>query len=198
MSKDDYWETAYESGEYKHWEFSYPSLELIALAAADMPKRNARVLDVGSGGGTDAIFMAQSGFRVTGVDVSAAALKIAEKRAKKAHVEIDWLRGSVLELPLCSESFDFLTDRGLFHLIEDHDRTRYASELFRVLKNRGRALIRGASGESPHDQFNPVTEEAIDKYFSHSKFKRGPVLPIPLLSVEGSMDARIVMLQKMG
>ena len=62
----------------------------------------------------------------------------------------------------------------------------------------GRALIRGASGESPHDQFNPVTEEAIDKYFAHSKFKRGPVLPIPLFSVEGSMDARIVMLQKIG
>ena len=99
MSDNDYWENAYESGEYKHWEFSYPSPELIALAAANVPRRNARVLDVGSGGGTDAIFMAQCGFRVTGVDISAAALKIAEKRAEKAHVEVDWLRGNVLELP---------------------------------------------------------------------------------------------------
>jgi len=198
MSDSDYWETAYENGEYKHWEFSYPSPELVALAAAHVPKRNARVLDVGSGGGADAIFMAQQGFRVTGVDVSAAALKIAEKRAKKAHVEVAWLRGNVLELPIHDEIFDFITDRGLFHLIEDADRPRYASELFRVLKNNGQALIRGASGESPHDQFNPVTEEAIDRYFPCSKFKRGPVLPIPLLSVEGSMDARIVMLQKTG
>ena len=198
MSDNDYWENAYENGEYKHWEFSYPSPELIALAAANVPRRNARVLDVGSGGGTDAIFMAQCGFKVTGVDISAAALKIAEKRAEKAHVKVDWLRGNVLELPIEDASIDFITDRGLFHLIEDHDRPRYASELFRVLKNRGRALIRGASGESPHDQFNPVTEEAIDRYFSNSKFKRGPVLPIPLFSVEGSMDARIVMLQKTG
>ena len=80
---NDYWESAYESREYKHWEFSHPSPELIALAAANIPKRNARVLDVGSGGGTDAIFMAQSGFRVTGVDISIAALKIAEKDRKK-------------------------------------------------------------------------------------------------------------------
>ncbi len=198
MSDNDYWENAYESGEYKHWEFSYPSPELVALAAANIPRRNARVLDVGSGGGTDAIFMAQCGFKVTGVDISAAALKIAEKRAEKAHVKVDWLRGNVLKLPIYSETIDFITDRGLFHLIEDRDRPRYASEFFRVLKNRGRALIRGASGESPHDQFNPVTEEAIDRYFSSSKFKRGPVLPIPLFSVEGSMDARIVMLQKTG
>lgn len=198
MSDNDYWESAYESGEYKHWEFSYPSPELVALAAANVPRRNARVLDVGSGGGTDAIFMAQCGFRVIGIDVSAAALKIAEKRAEKAHVEVDWLRGNVLELPISSETIDFIIDRGLFHLIENRDRAKYASEIFRVLKNGGQALIRGASGQSPHDQFNPVTEEAINRYFSSSKFKRGPVLPIPLLSVEGSMDARIVMLQKNG
>jgi ubiquinone/menaquinone biosynthesis C-methylase UbiE len=198
MSDNDYWENAYESEEYKHWEFSYPSPELVALATANVPRRNARVLDVGSGGGTDAVFMAQCGFRVTGVDISAAALKIAEKRAEKAHVEVDWLRGNVLELPIGDEAIDFIIDRGLFHLIEDHDQPRYASEFFRVLKNRGQALIRGASGESLHDQFNPITEEAIDRYFSNSKFKRGPVLPIPLFSVEGSMDARIVMLQKIG
>jgi len=198
MSGNDYWENAYESGEYKHWEFSYPSPELVALAAANVPRRNTRVLDVGSGGGIDAIFMAQCGFKVTGVDISAAALKIAEKRAEEAHVEVNWLRGSILELPIEDKSIDFITDRGLFHLIEDCDRPRYASEIFRVLKKSGRALIRGASGKSPHDQFNPVTEEAIDRFFSRSKFKRGPVLPIPLFSVEGSMDARIVMLQKTG
>jgi ubiquinone/menaquinone biosynthesis C-methylase UbiE len=196
MSDDNYWENAYESEEYKHWEFSYPSPELTSLAAARVLRRNACVLDVGCGGGIDAIFMAQCGYRVIGVDISAAALRIAQKRAAKAQVKVDWRKGNVLDLPVEDESIDFATDRGLFHLIEDHDRPRYASELFMVLKNKGRALIRGASRESGHDTFNPVTEEAIDRYFSASQFKRGPVLPIPLFSVEGLMDARIVMLQK--
>ena len=80
---DDYWEKAYETGEYKHWEFNYPSPELIALITAKVLRRKARVLDVGSGGGTDAIFMGQCGFNVTGIDISAASLKIAEKRGKK-------------------------------------------------------------------------------------------------------------------
>lgn len=195
ISENNYWESAYESEEYKHWEFSYPSPEVVALAAAQVPRRNARILDVGCGGGIDAIFLAQCGYRVTGVDISEADLRIAKRRAKKAHVEVNWHRGNVLNLPIADEYIDFVTDRGLFHLIEDNDRTRYASELFRVLKNNGRVMIRGASKESGHDQFNPVTEEA-NKYFPAPNFKRGLVLPLPLLSVEGLMDGRIVILQK--
>jgi ubiquinone/menaquinone biosynthesis C-methylase UbiE len=101
-------------------------------------------------------------------------------------------------LPIDDESIDFVTDRGLFHLIEDPNRPTYSAELYRVLKNERHALIRGARKELGHDQFNPVSEEAIDKYFPTSKFKRGLVLPIPLFSVEGLMDGRIVMLQKIG
>lgn len=195
---DDYWETAYLNGEYRHWEFKYPSPELTALVAANAIRRNARILDIGSGGGLDAIFLAQCGFKVIGVDISFAALRIAEKRTKKALVKINWVRGSILELPLQKERFDLIADRGLFHLIEDNHRPRYASEVFRVLKNRGKLLIRGKSTKSAHDQFNPITKEAIDKYYSDSKFKKGPVLPIPLFSVEGAMDAMIVMMRKRG
>ncbi len=198
VSQNSYWESAYENGEFKHWESGYPSPELIGLVVAEVLPKHARVLDVGCGGGIDAVFMAQSGFKVIGVDISAAALRIAEKRSEQAHVKVDWRRGNVLELPIDNESVDFVTDRGLFHLIEDVDRPRYASELFRVLKNKGRVLIRGASAESAPDRFNPVTEEAIDKYFSASKFRRGPVLPIALFSVEGALDAEIVLLQKHG
>ena len=198
VSQDSYWESAYDNGKFRHWESGYASPELIALVAAEVLPKNARVLDVGCGGGIDAVFMAQHGFEVIGVDISAAALRIAEKRAEQAHAKVDWRRGNVLELPVDDESVDFVTDRGLFHLIQDTDRPRYASELFRILKNMGRVLIRGASAELSPDRFNPVTEEAIDKYFSTSKFKRGPVLPIALFSVEGALEAEIVLLQKHG
>ena len=194
----DYWETAYEGGEYKHWEFKYPSPELTTLVAANVIPKNAKVLDVGSGGGLDAIFLAECGFKITGVDISVAALRIAEKRAIKALVKVNWVRGSIQELPLQNECFDLVIDRGLFHLIENPDRPQYASEVHRVLKNGGKLLMRGKSTESAHDQFNPITKEAIDKYFSNTKFKKGLALPIPLFSVEGAMDAVIVIMQKRG
>ncbi len=194
---DDYWESAYTSGEYEHWEFNYPSPELVALVAAGIIPPGGRVLDVGCGGGREAIFLAQCGFQVIGVDISRAALAIARKRAREARVHIDWRRGDVLALPVDDASMDFINDRGLFHLIDDADRPRYAAELTRVCKPGGSILIRGA-GEALEERFNPVTEAAIATHFPALKFQRGPVLPIPLLSVAGVMDGRIAVLHKIG
>ena len=197
MTGDEYWDLAYRNRDFEHWELNYPSPELAALVAARTLKKTAKILDVGCGGGLDAIFLAQCGFNVIGVDISSAALRIAEKRAQEAYVEVDWRLGNVLDLPVEDETIDLVTDRGLFHVIEDEDRPKYSSELHRVLKLHGRVLIRGASKESAQDRFNPVTEESIEKYFS-SKFERGPILPFPLFSTVGVMDGRIVVLKKCG
>src|SRR5271157_578403 len=196
MNSSDDWDSGYDSGNFKHWEHEYPSPEIVALVAFQAFDRNARILDAGCGGGLDAIFLAKCGFTVIGVDFSAAALRIADRRAREAHVEVDWRRGNILAVPVDDESIDVVTDRGLFHVIEDPDRPRYASEMFRVLKLHGRLIIRGASEETAKDRFNPVTEDAVDTNFSSLKFKKGPFLPIPLFSVAGTMDARIVILEK--
>jgi len=195
LADNNYWDSAYKSGDFEHWELNYPSPELVGMVAAGTLRKNSKILDVGCGGGLDAIFLAQCGFNVIGIDISSAALKIAEKRAREAHVEVDWGLGNVLDLPVKDETVDLVTDRGLFHVIEDSDRPKYSSEIYRVLKLHGRALIRGASKESAPDRFNPITEEAIERYFS-SYFESGPVLPIPLFSVVGVMDGRIVILKK--
>ena len=196
LAGNDYWDLAYKNGDFEHWELDYPSPELVSLVAAGTVRKDAKVLDVGCGGGLDAIFLAQCGLSVIGVDVSPGALEIAERRAKDAGVEVDWRLGNVLDLPVEDEIIDFITDRGLFHVIEDCDRSKYSSELYRVLKLQGRALIRGASVESAaKDRFNPVTEEAVEKYFC-SNFERSPVFPFPLFSKAGVMDGRLVVLKK--
>jgi len=195
LTDNGYWDSAYRSGDFEHWELDYPSPELVAIVAAGMLRKNSRVLDLGCGGGLDAIFLSQCGFNVMGVDFSSVALRIAEKRAAKARVEIDWRLGNVLDLPVEDETVDFVTDRGLFHVIEDDDRPKYSSELCRVLRLEGRALIRGASLESAQDRFNPVTEQAVEKYFS-SNFENSPVFPFPLFSKAGLMDGRLVVLKK--
>ncbi len=196
MSESDSWDSSYKSREFEHWEPIYPSPELAVLAAAGtFGEGKIRILDVGCGGGLDAIFLAKCGFDIVGVDISRTALRIAKRRATKARVTVDWRLGDVLDLPLEDESVDYVTDRGLFHLLEDHDRPRYSSELYRVLKQNGGVLIRGASEEVSEGRFNPVSEIAIKRYFA-SKSKTGPVLPIPLFSKEGSLSGRIVYLRK--
>jgi ubiquinone/menaquinone biosynthesis C-methylase UbiE len=189
------WESAYRSGVFKHWESDHPSPELVALVAAGLLEASGKVLDVGCGGGLDAIFLAKCGFKVVGIDISATALNIARKRARRAYVSVSWREGNILEMPIADGSTDFINDRGVFHIVEEVDRPQYGAELFRVLKPGGIILIRGAS-EPREEQFNPVTAKAIDKHFPPSRFSRGPVLPLPLMSVAGVMRAKIAVLRK--
>jgi len=189
------WDVDYASGDFRHWEPSPSSPELAALISAGLIVKNAKVLDVGCGGGLDTIFMAQCGFSAVGIDLSKKALEIAKAREGKVHVKIDWLLGSVFDLPIESQTIDFVMDRGLFHVIEDVDRPKYSAEMLRVLRPQGCVLIRGASKETCRDRFNPITVEAIDRFFPKSNWKRGPVVPIPLFSPAGVIDARIVILK---
>ena len=190
------WDLDYESGDFRHWEPNPSSPELAALITAGLIVKNAKILDVGCGGGLDTIFMAQCGFSAVGVDLSRKALEIAKAREGKVHVKIDWLLGSVFDLPIESQTIDFVMDRGLFHLIKNVDRPKYSSEMFRVLKPQGCVLIRGASKNTGRERFNPITEEAIDRFFPKSNWKRSSVVPIPLFSPAGVIDARIVILRK--
>ena len=88
LTGNDYWDSALENRDFEHSEVNYPSPELAALAGARTLKKAAKILDVGCGGGLDAIFLAQSGFYVIGVDISSPALRIAERRAEEANVEV--------------------------------------------------------------------------------------------------------------
>lgn len=195
---DNFWEQAYRSGEYrKHWDYSAPSQELVALVAAGLIAPHARVLDVGCGSGREAVFLAECGCDVAGVDISPRALELARRRAWDEGVEVEWLEGSFFDLPVEDMSVDFINDRGALHLVAEKSRPRYAAEVRRVLKPGGCVLIRGAGpNETGGEHFTPVTEESIDRHFPPSEFRRGPVLPITLISDGGTLDANIVVLHK--
>ena len=140
--------------------------------------------------------MAQHRFDVLGVDLSVESLKIAKKRAADAYINAKFVAADVFDLPFNAETFEFMTDRGLFHLIEDRDRSRYASEALRVLKPLGSVVIRGASEIVERERFNPVSDKAVDEFFPRKKWIRSDVVSMPLFSSVGAIDAGIVILKK--
>ena len=81
----DYWEDRY-SAPGLQWS-GRPNPVLVDEASGLEP---GRVLDVGSGEGGDAIWLAGRGWQVTGIDIAQAALDKAAARA--AEVDEDWLR----------------------------------------------------------------------------------------------------------
>ncbi len=94
MSDDatSFWEQRY--GERDQIWSGNPNATLVDLVADLVP---GRALDLGCGEGGDSIWLAEQGWRVTGVDISATAIDRARKEAVRRGVdgEITWIVGDL-------------------------------------------------------------------------------------------------------
>src|SRR5919112_1505491 len=68
-----------------------------------------RALDVGCGEGADAVWLAQRGWDVTGLDVSGVALDRARLHARDAGVVVRWVRAGLVEAGLPDRGFDLVS-----------------------------------------------------------------------------------------
>jgi SAM-dependent methyltransferase len=100
-----------------------------------------RALDLGCGTGTNAVFLAKRGFRVTGVDLSPTAIDAARKRAASASVNVNFVTADAFELPDLGLPFDFIFDRGCFHAVRQIDERRIVDVLKRLLAPGGHLLV---------------------------------------------------------
>ncbi len=87
-------------------------------------------LDLCCGAGTNTVYLAQQGFTVVGVDISATALEIARRKASQTKVDIDFLRGSFVNLSFSDGAFDFVFDMGCFHHVTIADRRQFIALVF--------------------------------------------------------------------
>ncbi|MBC75226.1 MAG: SAM-dependent methyltransferase [Halobacteriovoraceae bacterium] len=67
---------------------------------------NAKVLDIGMGEGRNAVFLADKGHKVTGIDISSVAVKKSRLLAKEFGVKIKGIVASLDKYKFPKESFD--------------------------------------------------------------------------------------------
>src|SRR5919199_775787 len=110
-----------------------------------------RVLDLGSGAGTDSLVAAQMvGERgsVTGVDMTPEMLARARSAAAEMGASnVEFLEAEAERLPFADESFDVVISNGVVDLIPDKDAV--FSELRRVLVPGGRMQIADVTIQTP-------------------------------------------------
>lgn len=94
-------------------------------------------LDLGCGNGRNAIFLAQAGFTVEGVDYSQAAIDWAAERAKASGVAIHLHHASVFEVSIKPAAYDLVYDSGCFHHLPPHRRAGYVQRVAAALKPGG-------------------------------------------------------------
>jgi SAM-dependent methyltransferase len=118
------------------WDTGITPPEIVSMIDSGRVKVG-RALDLGCGTGTNAIYLAQHGFDVIGIDISRRAISVARRKARSVNRAIRFIRGDVSRMAhwLAPDSIDFAYDIGCFHSLPNAARRRYALALTHVTRS---------------------------------------------------------------
>jgi SAM-dependent methyltransferase len=147
------------------WDIGKPHKAFIDVAESI----SGSVLDAGCGTGDTALFLANRGNQVTGIDFLEEPIRRAKLKAAERGLNVTFLVKDALTLKDWAERFDDVIDSGLFHVFSDEDRKRYAEGLATVLKPGGRLYLMCFSDEEPGTQ----GPRRVSKKELHAAFAQG-------------------------
>ena len=127
------WQELYRNDGVERLPWYWPSLDPdLEAALARHGIQSGRVLDQGTGPGTQAIALAKRGFTVTATDVSATAIDYAAKKAADQGVDVTFVQDDVLATRLTGP-FEAIFDRGCFHVLTPEQRPGYVVSMHGLL-----------------------------------------------------------------
>lgn len=103
--------------------------------------RPCKAIDLGCGTASNAIFLAQHGFDVTGTDYSPAAIALCRQRGVQAGVSVNWIEDDLTNLRHVDGAFDFLVDWGVYDDLSLAGRRAYLRNVLTLTHSQSRFLI---------------------------------------------------------
>ena len=129
-----FWDGRYAKARLYGTEPTSVARQLVGLFRQE---RVATVLDAGCGSGRDALLYAREGFTVTGLDISAHALRWARDEAAERGVPISLIAGDLLTTNLAPGSFDAVVAIHLIHLQPEPVRRAMVNRLWSLTRDGG-------------------------------------------------------------
>jgi SAM-dependent methyltransferase len=148
---------------------------------------DGKFLDLGTGPATQAIWLAKRGFKVMGSDLSQAAIN----RARKIYANeenVNFIVDDILNSTFYENEFDYIFDRGCFHVLSPADRQNYIRKIKRILKVNGLLFLKCFSDKEPRPEgpykFSPdEIRDLFDESFRIDSIKetlyQGTLDPFP-------------------
>jgi 2-polyprenyl-3-methyl-5-hydroxy-6-metoxy-1,4-benzoquinol methylase len=121
------------------WDMG-PRSELVELVTSGRIKP-CRAIDLGCGTGSNAVFLAENGFQVTGVDFAAGAIDKARAKAQSAGVNIDFFVDDLTRLKHVHGPFEFVVDYGVLDDLTAGDRRKYVATVLGLTRPGSRYLL---------------------------------------------------------
>lgn len=152
------WNESYAAGELP-WDTGEPEPLLVEFVTAGRI-RPTRTLELGAGTGTNALWLAERGFDVLGIDVAPLAVerataKLAERALHCRFAALDFLVASP------PGSFEFVFDRGCFHVFDEPEESaRFATQVAATLVPGGLWLSLIGSTEGGPREMGPPQRSA--------------------------------------
>ena len=140
------WDSSYQDN-VPTWDIGRPQPAFVRLA--DRGLLTGRVLDAGCGTGEHVLLAAARGAAAMGVDLSVVAIEKARGKAAERGLTARFEVADALHLERLGESFDTITDSGLFHVFDDADRARYVTSLASIIEPGGTYYMMCFSDRQP-------------------------------------------------
>jgi SAM-dependent methyltransferase len=153
------WNEIYAWGQLP-WDTGQPEPVLVEFVTSGRV-RPGPALEIGAGTGTNAIWMAECGFDVFGVDVSPLAVERAKAKMGERDLRCRFAAWDFLAAPPPDGPFHFAFDRGCFHVFDEPDeRQRFAAQVAAALAPGGMWLSLVGSTEGPPREVGPPRRSA--------------------------------------
>ena len=154
------WDERYRSGALP-WDTGTPSSELVRVVQ-EYAIKPCRALEMGCGTGTNARYLASMGFDVTAVDLSQTAIDIARSKQSPDEPGVDFRVADLAADADLGEPYDFLFDRGVYHVVRGVNLDAFLATLSRASKPGALYLSIAGNSREKHDPGPPtVSDEEI-------------------------------------
>jgi ubiquinone/menaquinone biosynthesis C-methylase UbiE len=143
----DFFAASYATGT-DSWS-SLPFLPDILTALSVVPK-GSLILDMGCGRGKTTIALAQSGYRMVGIDTIPAIVSRATKSAEDQGYssQVRFVQASATNTGFTDNSFDAIIELGLTQHLDPQTRKDVSRESYRILKPQGHLVSVALSRET--------------------------------------------------
>lgn len=144
MMTKTHWEEVYETKESNQvsWFQEHPELSLQFIERTGVDKTGP-IVDVGGGASTLVDDLLDKDYQnITVLDISVAALEVAQERLGSRAKAITWLEADITQVQLPHKFYDVWHDRAVFHfLTQAADRQKYVEAVRHSVKPGGHVIV---------------------------------------------------------
>ncbi len=152
MTIKDHWDNVYLTRAVDEVSWYRPHLEVsLGLIEQATTDTGSAIIDVGGGEATLVDDLVARGYRdVTVLDISPAAIEVAQRRLGSSAAVVQWITGDITTVELEAARYDVWHDRAVFHfLTSPRERAAYVRQVAGAVRVGGHVIVATFGPDGP-------------------------------------------------